>query len=66
MSGDSKRENVWLNLGFNIVVPSALLIKGKALVEWCGFELQPSDAAVAIFCLALLFPSVSAMAISAV
>lgn len=56
MSGESKRENVWLNLGFNIVVPSALLIKGKALVEWCGFELQPSDAAVAIFCLALLFP----------
>lgn len=30
-----KQENVWLNLGFNVVVPSLLLAKGKA---WLGFS----------------------------
>lgn len=31
-----KKENVWLNLGFNIAAPSVLLIKGKAIFGLFG------------------------------
>lgn len=51
-----KQENIWLNLGFNIVVPSVLLIKGKDAVEYFGCALASVD--LWIFIIALLFPLV--------
>jgi len=52
---ENKQENAWLNLGFNILVPTFLLIKGD---DWFGtalgvFPLAPSTS---VFILALLFP----------
>lgn len=52
-----KAENFWLNIGFNIVAPSLLLIKGKALLA----HVMPDFASVAdadfwIFVAAILFP----------
>ncbi len=44
-----KKENIWLNLGFNVVVPALLLSKGKAWLEW--------DAKLAL-AVALAFPVV--------
>ncbi len=50
-------ENVWLNLGFNILAPTLLLIKGKAIFSWFGVDLAGSSFATsAIFVSALLFP----------
>jgi len=48
MSAPAK-ENVWLNLGFNVVVPSLLLSKGKA---WLGLSPQW------VLVIALAFPTV--------
>lgn len=50
----SKKENVWLNLGFNIALPSLILIKGKKLLEFSGLGLENAD--MWIFIGALLFP----------
>lgn len=50
------RENPWLNIGFNIVIPSLLLIKGKRLFEMAGIAGESADARVFVF--ALLFPVV--------
>lgn len=51
-----KKENVWLNLGFNIAIPSLLLIKGKKILELLGIDISTIDLNLWIFCLALLFP----------
>ncbi len=51
-----KRENIWLNLCFNIVAPSVLLIKGKRILELCGVESWDS-ANVWIFVVSLAFPT---------
>ncbi|MEM0966981.1 MAG: VC0807 family protein [Verrucomicrobiota bacterium] len=50
-----KQENPWFNLGFNIVVPSLLLIKGD---DWFGGILEglPFETAKSIFVIALAFP----------
>lgn len=53
----NKAENFWLNIGFNIVAPCLLLIKGRAIAE----RLLPDFAAwqhadIAIFSAAILFP----------
>lgn len=50
------RENPWLNIGFNIVIPSFLLIKGKRLFEMAGIAGESADARIFVF--ALLFPVV--------
>ncbi len=48
-------ENLWLNLGFNLLVPILLLSKGKA---WFGHLLEPyfENVAVPILIIALAFP----------
>ena len=51
-----KKENVWLNLGFNIVAPSLILVKGKKIFESI---LPVSDNLdVIVFVSALAFPLV--------
>ena len=51
-----KKENVWLNLGFNIVAPSLILVKGKKVFESI---LPVSDNLdVIVFVSALAFPLV--------
>lgn len=52
----SKRENVWLNLGFNIVAPSLILIKGSKMADWLGIDASGDGASALIFAAALLFP----------
>ncbi len=57
--GKKSAENIWLNLGFNIAAPTLLLIKGKSLLSWLGFDFSDSAFATsAIFVAALLFPLV--------
>lgn len=51
---ENKPENPWLNLGFNIVLPSFLLIKGGKLFESLGITGENVDAQVFVF--ALAFP----------
>ena len=46
MERETRRENPWLNIGFNIVVPSLLLIKGRRLFELAGVAPSYIDAAV--------------------
>lgn len=54
---ETKRENVWVNIGFNILAPSLLLIKGKRILEICGFENLDADKSnFWIFIIALSFP----------
>ena len=49
-----KKENVWLNLGFNIIAPSLILVKGKKIFEGI---LPPTDNIdVIVFVVALAFP----------
>lgn len=50
-----KKENTFLNLGFNILLPILLLNKGK---KWLGPQLEPyfDNVAVGILIIALLFP----------
>ena len=43
-----KAENFWLNIGFNIVAPSLLLIKGKALLAQ-AIALARRNGAVRMF-----------------
>ena len=52
---EKKTENPWLNLGFNIIIPSLLLIKGD---DWFGGSLEslPMKPATFLFLVALLFP----------
>lgn len=51
---EKKKENVWLNLGFNIVAPSLILVKGKKIFESI---LPVSDNLdVIVFVSALAFP----------
>lgn len=42
-----KRENIWLNIGLNVILPSVLMSKGK---EWLGLEPAP------LLIVALAFP----------
>ena len=51
---ETKRENIWLNIGFNIVAPSLLLIKGRSIAESAGYVHESLDAY--IFVAALAFP----------
>ena len=51
---ENKPENPWLNLGFNIILPSFLLIKGGKLFESLGITGENVDAQVFVF--ALAFP----------
>ena len=51
---ETKRENIWLNIGFNIVAPSLLLIKGRSFAESAGYVHESLDAY--IFVAALAFP----------
>lgn len=51
---ETKRENIWLNIGFNIAIPSLLLIKGRNIAEYFGLPLDGID--VCIFVAALAFP----------
>ena len=53
---ENKPENPWLNLGFNIILPSFLLIKGGKLFESLGITGENVDAQVFVF--ALAFPIV--------
>ena len=46
-SAPPKRENIWLNIGLNVVLPSVLMSKGKA---WMGLEPAP------LLVVALAFP----------
>jgi hypothetical protein len=50
-----QRENVWLNLGFNVLVPALILMKGKAWLEgiWPGSE---EALPLFVFVVALAFP----------
>lgn len=50
-----KTENPWLNLGFNLIIPSILLIKGD---DWFGDRLGglPMQPATFLFLVALAFP----------
>ena len=52
-----KKENTFLNLGFNILLPILILNKGK---QWFGGLLEPyfENVAVPILIIALLFPIV--------
>lgn len=51
------RENVWVNIGFNIAVPSLLLIKGRRIMEMCGMaNLDPDKSNFWVFVIALAFP----------
>lgn len=56
MERENRKENPWLNIGFNIVVPSLLLIKGRRLFELAGVAPSYTDAAV--LAVALAFPIV--------
>ncbi len=53
----TKQENFWVNLGFNIIIPSLLLIKGRALFTRFvdGAQTTP-NLDLWIFLLAILFP----------
>jgi hypothetical protein len=50
-----KKENTFLNLGFNIILPILVLNKGK---KWLGPYLEPyfENVAVGVLIIALLFP----------
>ncbi len=50
-----KTENPWLNLGFNLIIPSILLMKGD---DWFGERLAglPLEPSTILFVAALLFP----------
>ena len=50
-----KRENMFLNLGFNILLPIVILDKGK---DWFGSYLEPvfENVAVGVLLLAVAFP----------
>ncbi len=50
-----KRENIFLNLGFNILVPIVILDKGRA---WFGGYLEPyfENVAVGVLLIAVAFP----------
>lgn len=50
-----KTENPWLNLGFNLIIPSLLLMKGD---DWFGERLTglPMEPSTFLFIAALLFP----------
>ena len=54
-SNEKKAENPWLNFGFNLVIPSLLLIKGD---DWFGGGLAglPFEPATSLFVIALAFP----------
>ena len=52
---ENKKENFWLNLGFNIVIPSILLVKGHSLAERIGVA-SCENIDVYVFLLAILFP----------
>lgn len=50
-----EEENLWLNLGFNVILPAIILMKGDDLLRsMAGFELK--EAVVGAFVIALLFP----------
>jgi len=52
-----KRENVWLNIGLNVLIPSVLLFKGQVCFEYL-FELDSDSKFVAkvVMVIALAFP----------
>ena len=56
-SSPPERENTFLNLGFNILVPILILNKGK---DWFGSYLEPyfENVAVGILIIAVAFPVV--------
>ncbi len=51
----AKKENPWFNLGFNLIIPSLLLMKGD---DWFGDRLAdlPIRASTILFVVALAFP----------
>jgi hypothetical protein len=53
--GPPKRENTFLNLGFNLVLPILLLTKGK---DWFGRYLEPffDNVAIGVLLIAIAFP----------
>ena len=56
-----KRENIWLNLGLNVFIPSLLMTKGKAWFEWLHQTIfqpeQPYDMPPALLLIiGLAFP----------
>ena len=52
---DAKKENTFLNLGFNLILPILLLNKGK---QWFGSYLETyfENVAVGVLLLAIAFP----------
>jgi hypothetical protein len=54
-SSPPKRENTFLNLGFNILLPILILNKGK---DWFGGHLEPffENVAVGVLLIAIAFP----------
>lgn len=53
---EPKRENVWLNLGFNIVAPSVILIKGAKIAQMFGVDVSGDKGSLIVFVSALMFP----------
>lgn len=56
MAEAKKNENFWLNLGFNIVAPSLLLIKGEKIATWFGADANSAQTNAIILAIALAFP----------
>ena len=50
---EPKRENVWLNLGFNIVAPSVILIKGAKIAQMFGVDVSGDKGSLIVFVSAL-------------
>ena len=54
-----KRENIWLNIGLNVVIPSILMTKGKGWLEaFCdrfGYA-EPQNGKAIVLIVALAFP----------
>ena len=56
MADSAKRENLWLNLGLNVVLPALILSKGQGALERIfGLEAGAVNP-LAIFLVALAFP----------
>lgn len=51
-----KKENFWLNLGLNVVLPALILSKAESVLERFFNIAQGTIPPIAIFCIALSFP----------
>ena len=49
-----QRENIWLNIGLNVIIPSILMSKGGKIYEY--FTKQPLESTLWLLVIALSFP----------